>query len=365
MPVIVETRRQVGYSRSARIPVVTPKACSRTLSAITTSSIEQLPARSPMPLIVHSTWRAPARTADEAVGDRHAEVVVAVHRQRDRLDAAHVAAQVREGLVELLRRRVADGVRHVDRRRAGIDGGLHDLGEEIELRARGVLRRELDVVAEGTRMPHAFRPRGARSRSRAILSLCSRWIALVARKTCRRGFAAPWSADQAASMSARVQRASAQTTGPCTSRATAATDSQSPGDAAGNPASMMSTPSSASARATRSFSSRVMLQPGDCSPSRSVVSKIFTRSCMRMLPRKKETPQRPCRCGVSVSRLLRGLARRPAPRLGKQEKANQGDVRASCHGSRRVRSGHTTTPGRRLSIAERNPALRAGSNGPL
>ena len=66
--------------------------------------------------------------------------------------------------------------------------------------------------------------------------------------------------------------------GPWTSRATAWTDSQSPREAAGNPASMMSTPSSASACATRSFSGCVMLQPGDCSPSRSVVSKINTRS---------------------------------------------------------------------------------------
>ena len=41
---------------------------------------------------------------------------------------------------------------------------------------------------------------------------------------------------------------------------------------------MMSTPSSASAFATRTFSAWVMLQPGDCSPSRSVVSKMRTRS---------------------------------------------------------------------------------------
>jgi hypothetical protein len=32
--------------------------------AITTSSIEQLPARSPMPFTATSTWRAPACTAD-------------------------------------------------------------------------------------------------------------------------------------------------------------------------------------------------------------------------------------------------------------------------------------------------------------
>src|ERR1700683_1098313 len=45
----------------------------------------------------------------------------------------------------------------------------------------------------------------------------------------------------------------------------------------GNPASRISTPSSTSLAAIRSFSGTVMLQPGDCSPSRSVVSKIQTR----------------------------------------------------------------------------------------
>src|SRR5690348_7862518 len=79
-------------------------------------------------------------------------------------------------------------------------------------------------------------------------------------------------------MSSRLQRASPQMIAPCTSRATAFTDSQSPREAAGKPASITSTPSSASARATRSFSGCAMLQPGDCSPSRSVVSKIITRS---------------------------------------------------------------------------------------
>ena len=65
---------------------------------------------------------------------------------------------------------------------------------------------------------------------------------------------------------------------PGTSRATALTLSQSPREAAGKPASITSTPRSASARATRSFSARAMLHPGDCSPSRSVVSKMITGS---------------------------------------------------------------------------------------
>ena len=59
--------------------------------------------------------------------------------------------------------------------------------------------------------------------------------------------------------------------------AMARTASKSPGEAIGKPASMMSTPRSRSARAISSFSARFMLAPGDCSPSRSVVSKMTTR----------------------------------------------------------------------------------------
>jgi hypothetical protein len=53
----------VGASSSVLIPVSKPSVSRRTRSAITISSSEVLPARSPMPLIVHSTWRAPAWTA--------------------------------------------------------------------------------------------------------------------------------------------------------------------------------------------------------------------------------------------------------------------------------------------------------------
>ncbi len=58
--------------------------------------------------------------------------------------------------------------------------------------------------------------------------------------------------------------------------AIARTASRSSGDAAGKPASITSTPSRARARATSSFSAEVSVAPGDCSPSRSVVSKNRT-----------------------------------------------------------------------------------------
>ena len=222
----------------------------------------------------------------QAVGHRHAEIVVAVHRQADLVDAAHVLAQVAEQLREFIRHGVADRVRNVDRGGAGLDDGFDHLREEIELGARGVLGRELDVVAELARDLHALDGRAD--------DLLLRHVELVlamdraGREEHVDAAASPPAAIAFAtsSMSSRLQRARPQMIGPCTSRATAFTLSQSPREAAGKPASMTSTPRSASARATRSFSGCAMLHPGDCSPSRSVVSKIMTRSRWDMgLPR--------------------------------------------------------------------------------
>ncbi|MEY9107795.1 hypothetical protein ABH999_003991 [Bradyrhizobium yuanmingense] len=61
-------------------------------------------------------------------------------------------------------------------------------------------------------------------------------------------------------------------------RAISLTAWKSPSEVIGKPASMTSTPISSSSSATSSFSSKVMVAPGHCSPSRSVVSKMMTRS---------------------------------------------------------------------------------------
>src|ERR1700716_2642675 len=53
---------------------------------------------------------------------------------------------------------------------------------------------------------------------------------------------------------------------------------KSPSEVIGKPASMTSTPISSSISAISSFSSKVMVAPGHCSPSRKVVSNITTRS---------------------------------------------------------------------------------------
>jgi len=54
------------------------------------------------------------------------------------------------------------------------------------------------------------------------------------------------------------------------------TAARSSGEAIGKPASITSTPSRASWRAMSSFSLLVSVAPGDCSPSRSVVSNTRT-----------------------------------------------------------------------------------------
>jgi len=62
------------------------------------------------------------------------------------LDATHPAAQVQDEPGELGGDRVADRVGNVDRGGSSLDHLLHDLAEEVGLRAGGVLRRVLHVV---------------------------------------------------------------------------------------------------------------------------------------------------------------------------------------------------------------------------
>ena len=63
------------------------------------------------------------RDRGQAVGDGHAQVVVAVHAQHGLADARYIRFQVAEQLGELDRHRVTDSVRNVDRPRAGLDHG--------------------------------------------------------------------------------------------------------------------------------------------------------------------------------------------------------------------------------------------------
>jgi hypothetical protein len=101
---------------------------------------------------------------------------------------------------------------------------------------------------------------------------------LVEMNVWMRRRSAPRTASAARRMSPGAARDRPAMTGPRTVSAMVFTAAKSSGEAMGQPASIPSTPRSASASAMRTFSVSVMEKPGDCSPSRSVVSKMMTRS---------------------------------------------------------------------------------------
>ncbi len=114
---------------------------------------------------------------------------------------------------------------------------------------------------------------------RSLYFMCS---ALVAMTMWMRRRLAERSASAARSTSMLPARARLAITGvssrwPMLSEI-ALTLSKSPGEAMAKPASSTSTPSSVSASAMRIFSLRFIEKPGDCSPSRRVVSKMMMRS---------------------------------------------------------------------------------------
>src|SRR4029079_14955688 len=97
----------------------------------------------------------------------------------------------------------------------------------------------------------------------------------------------------------------------------------------GKPASITSTPSRASWWAISSFSCLLSEMPGDCSPSRKVVSKILTRSC--------SLRSTSCSCSLALPGLLElaagGRHALFPPKGEKKEKAQVGQAR---HGPRSV-----------------------------
>ena len=93
--------------------------------------------------------------AGQAVGDRQAEVVVAVGADDRPLDIGHALLERADHLAVLQRRGVADGIGNVDGGGAGFDGGLDDLAKKVDLGAGGVFGAELDVRAISLGPSHA------------------------------------------------------------------------------------------------------------------------------------------------------------------------------------------------------------------
>ena len=92
----------------------------------------------------------------QRVGDSHAEVIVTVHGDHGLFDVGHVLPDAPDESAELLRRGVAHGVGDVDGRRARLDRGLQHLVEVLDVRARCVHGRELDVLHVATGARHHF-----------------------------------------------------------------------------------------------------------------------------------------------------------------------------------------------------------------
>jgi hypothetical protein len=158
-----------------------------------------LPARSPMPLTQHSTWRAPAATADS-------ELATASPRSSwqcggdDDVPAGDHLEDAGDDAVVLDRHRVADGVGHVEHGGAGLDGAAMASRRKPGRCGWRPRRRTRRPVASSAQRPTPVRICSSTS-ARVIRSLCSRWMSLVAMKTCRRGRTASLIASQAASMS--------------------------------------------------------------------------------------------------------------------------------------------------------------------
>ena len=115
---------------------------------------------------------------------------------------------------------------------------------------------------------------------RNFFSMCR---ADVAMKVCMRERLAPLSASAAREISRSLARDKEHTMDSVMALAIALTAWKSPSELAAKPASITSTRSLSSCLAIRNFSSRVMDAPGDCSPSRKVVSKIIKWSLINQL----------------------------------------------------------------------------------
>ena len=115
---------------------------------------------------------------------------------------------------------------------------------------------------------------------RSFFSMCKGEVAI---NVWMRARSAPLRASAAREISRSLARESEHTVESLMVFAISWTASKSPLELAAKPASITSTLSRSSCLAIRSFSSRVMEAPGDCSPSRKVVSKMINLSAMVVL----------------------------------------------------------------------------------
>ena len=92
----------------------------------------------------------------QGIGDREAEIVMAMDRQDGEIDVGNAVDQHLDQRSILVGNGVADRVGDVDRARAGLDRRFDRAAEEIMIGARSVLGRPFHVVDEAPRIGDAF-----------------------------------------------------------------------------------------------------------------------------------------------------------------------------------------------------------------
>src|SRR4030095_3720642 len=88
--------------------------------------------------------------------------VVAVCAQDGLFDVPHLASKCLDKQAVLFRGAIPNGVRKIDRAGTGVDHGFRHRGEEVDIRSPGIFGRELDVVAQRSRVANAFNSAGKR-----------------------------------------------------------------------------------------------------------------------------------------------------------------------------------------------------------
>ena len=77
--------------------------------------------------------------ASQRVGNRHAEVIVAMHRPDCLVRVGYAFAQGRDEVAVQLRNRIADRIRNIDSSRAFLDDSLDNSAEKIHVGAVAIL----------------------------------------------------------------------------------------------------------------------------------------------------------------------------------------------------------------------------------
>ena len=79
---------------------------------------------------------------------------MAVDRDHDFFNPAHLLPQRLDGAREFIRDGIAHGIGNIDHGCAGPDSGFHCLAKELNVGAGSVFRRKLHVVAKRSRAPN-------------------------------------------------------------------------------------------------------------------------------------------------------------------------------------------------------------------